>query len=166
MNALADLWIAPDEKLFHIIESDDLILEQSDDAVWFQLVKSIFKLWQEYLPIAVKYYQALYQFNQNVASDYQQRKAEQQKHSKSKDEARLLFLFERPTAGNDDRAKVFGSLRPPTTSYSVDENAIGPGQVPSRLYGRKPKDFCFIPPGKRFAEWCRWWLLMVLPIVV
>jgi len=53
MNALADLWIAPDEKLFHIIESDDLILEQSDDAVWFQLVKSIFKQWQEYLPIAV-----------------------------------------------------------------------------------------------------------------
>ena len=45
MNALADLWIAPDEKLFHIIESDDLILEQSDDAVWFQLVKSIFEQW-------------------------------------------------------------------------------------------------------------------------
>jgi len=141
MNALADLWIAPDEKLFHIIESDDLILEQSDDAVWFQLVKSIFEQWQQYLPIAVEYYQALYQFNQNGTTDYQQRKAQQQKNSESKEEAQLLFLLDRPTAGNDDKPKVFESLTPPKTSYSVDENAIRPGQVPSRLYGRKPKDF-------------------------
>ena len=62
MNALVDLWMSPDEHLFHIVQSDDLVLKQSGEAVWFQLIKNIFQHHQLFHSIAVRYYRSTEEF--------------------------------------------------------------------------------------------------------
>jgi len=141
MNALVDLWISPDEYLFHIVESDDLVLEQSEEAVWFQLVQSIFQNYQEFHAVAVHYYRCLFLFNQQATTSHRQRKKDRQPTDESKQEGRLRLLFDRPTAGNDDAPNLFPTITPPEAPPLENENEIRPGKVPSRIAGRKPKDF-------------------------
>ena len=108
MNALVDLWMSPDEHLFHIVQSDDLVLKQSGEAVWFQLIKNIFQHHQLFHSIAVRYYRALFLFNQEATTDYKQRKKKQLESEETKQEGRLRLLFDRPTAGNDHRGMSKG----------------------------------------------------------
>ncbi len=55
MNALITLWRSPQDYLFHIVESDDICLEQSREAPWFEVIKKIFQGYEQCLDIAVKY---------------------------------------------------------------------------------------------------------------
>jgi len=141
MNTLVDLWMSPDEYLFHIVENDDLVLQQSEEVVWFQLVLSIFQNYQQFHSIAVHYYRCLFLFNQQATTSYRQRKKDQKPADESKQQGRLRLLFDRPTAGNDDAPNLFPTVCPPEAPPLKDENEIRPGKVPSRLAGRKPKDF-------------------------
>ena len=141
MNALVDLWMSVDEHLFHIVESDDQVLEKSEEVVWFQLVKSIFQNYQQFHSIAVQYYRCLFLFNQQAITSHRQRKKDRQSMDKSKQEGRLRLLFDRPTAGNDQAPNLFPTITPPEAPPLENENEIRPGKVPSRIAGRKPKDF-------------------------
>jgi len=141
MNALVDLWMSPDEHLFHIVQSDDLVLKQSGEAVWFQLIKNIFQNHQLFHSIAVRYYRALFLFNQEATTDYKQRKKKQLESEETKQEGRLRLLFDRPTAGNEKASNLFPTLTLPPTTPLENENEIRPGKVPSRFAGRKGKDF-------------------------
>lgn len=142
LNALIDYWKHPQEQLFHIVESDDLVLEKSEDAVWFKVVKTIFQNHEDYQATAAKYYQALYEFNQNAAIDSQKRKGIQKNtDSESKEDGIFRLLFARPATGNNDAPKLFQTPIPPTETPSINADTIRPGIVPLRLAGRKPKDF-------------------------
>jgi len=141
MNALVDLWMSPDENLFHIVESDDLVLNQSEEAVWFQLIRNLFQNYKQLHSFAVLYYRFLFLFNQKAITGYRQRKKDQEETDESKQEGRLRLLFDRPTAGNKNTAKLFSTVSPPEVPPLKDENEIRPGKVPSRFAGRKPKDF-------------------------
>ena len=149
MNALVDLWISPEESLFHIIESDDLVLFESEEAVWFELIRNIFRNYQQFHSIAVLYYRCLFLFNQKATTGYRQRKKDRQATDESKQEGRLRLLFDRPTAGNKNVPNLFVTVRPPALPSLEDEIKIRPGKVPSRLAGRKPKDFFSM-----FAAFC------------
>jgi len=142
LNALIDYWKHPEELLFHIIESDDLVLETSEDVIWFKVVKNIFQNHKDNQTTAAKYYQALFEFNRKAAIDGQKRK-EIQKHNngESKEDGIFRLLLARPAAGNNDAPKLFQTPTPPAKTPSVNADTILPGTVPFRLAGRKPKDF-------------------------
>ncbi len=150
LTALIDFWNHPDEQLFLVVESDDLVLEKSEDAVWFKVVETIFQNHKAYQAAAAKYYQALFEFNQKAAIDRQKRK-EIQKHNdgESKEDGIFRLLFDRPAAGNDKAPKLFQTPTPPAETPSVNADTILPGIVPLRLAGRKPKDFFSL-----FAAFC------------
>lgn len=141
MNALVDLWMSPEEHLFHIVDSDDLVLKQSGEAVWFELIQNIFQNYQLYQSIAVRYYRALILFNQEATTDHRQRKKKQHTTEETKQEGCLRLLFDRPTAGNDNAPNLFPTLTLPSTTPLKNETEIRPGKVPSRFAGRNPKDF-------------------------
>jgi hypothetical protein len=141
MNALVDLWMSSDENLFHIVQSDDLVLHQSEETVWFQLIRDLFQNYKQFHSIAVLYYRSLSLFNEKAITGHRQRKKDREETDESKQEGRLRLLFDRPTAGNENTTKLFPTISPPAAPPLKDENEIQPGRVPSRLAGRKPKDF-------------------------
>ncbi len=48
--------------LIHVVESDDLYLEAQEDVFWFDLLRDLD--WIGLRPLAARYYEALWQFNE------------------------------------------------------------------------------------------------------
>ena len=124
--------------LIHLIESDDRFLDEAD-VLWFRVLRDLD--WQLFVDMAVQYYEALWQFNQ------EQFEARQRKQSaapvpnpETKDEARQRLLLERATL--DPARPVLPDTRPvPREPVHVNPETIAPGHVPFRFRGRTPKDF-------------------------
>ena len=89
--------------------------------------------------MAAGYYEALYQFNQQAASQREEQAA-LSPNPETKAEARQRELFERPTMGNDQTAVLFEATRPPQPIH-VRPEEMAPGRVPVRLAGKQPKCF-------------------------
>ena len=51
--------------LIHFVESDDLYLEAQEDVFWFDLLWDLD--WLSLRPVAARYYEALWQFNEQQA---------------------------------------------------------------------------------------------------
>ena len=124
--------------LIQIVESDDCFLDEAD-ILWFRLLRNLD--WQPLVPVAVQYYEALWQFNRD-----QLRERVQKEHSRpvpnpeTKEEARQRLLLDRATLDPEKPVLAEGeaNFREP---LHVDPARIRPGCVPARLRGRKPKDF-------------------------
>ena len=53
--------------LIHVIESDDLYLQNHADVLWFDVLRSLD--WRSLVELAARYYEALYQFNEDQAEE-------------------------------------------------------------------------------------------------
>lgn len=131
-------------RLFIIVESDDLYLEQAEDVAWYPLLRHMD--WRPLLPVGAKYYDALFMFN---VAQAQKRGVVLPPNSETQDEADARLLFERATM--DEEADVLyqaptGPAEMPYRPCSV--NDIAPGVVPLRMAGRPPK--CFFAMVKAF----------------
>lgn len=123
--------------LLVFVETDDTILENSDSVSWFHVLRDW--RWEEYRALGARYYEALYQFNQEAANKREEQAAKSP-NPEAKEEARQRELFERPTMGNDQTAVLFEETRPPQPIHIRPEE-IAPGRVPARLAGKQPKCF-------------------------
>jgi hypothetical protein len=130
--------------LIHIVESDDLYLEAQEDVFWFGLLRDLD--WRPFCPVAARYYEALWQFNENQAQ------ARAKRPSRSTDpeteaEATWRLLFERATLCED--APILHDPEPfEPSAMRVDPATLRPGRTPTRMAGRAPK--CFFAMLKAF----------------
>lgn len=132
--------------LIHIIESDDVYLQDHADVLWFDVLRSLD--WKCLRPLAARYYEALYQFNEDQARAHWERKTKMlQKPRESQQEATVRLIFERATLNQD--APILHKPKPPAKpTRRVDPNTLCPGQPPVRLAGKAPK--CFFAMLKAF----------------
>jgi hypothetical protein len=124
--------------LIQIVESDDHFLDECD-ILWFRLLSDLD--WKPLVPVAVQYYEALWQFNQDqLLKGLEKRKADPASNPETKEQAQQRLLLERCTfdATKPILAPGEATLREP---IHVDPATIRPGHVPLRLCGRAPKDF-------------------------
>lgn len=47
--------------LIHVVETDDLYLQELEDVLWFPVLRDLD--WRLFVPVAARYYEALWQFN-------------------------------------------------------------------------------------------------------
>lgn len=86
--------------LIHIVESDDLYLEAQEDVFWFDLLRDLD--WVSLRPVAARYYEALWQFNEQQARARAERSATAAVANPERpEEATCRLLFERPTLCED-----------------------------------------------------------------
>lgn len=134
--------------LIHIIESDDLYLQDHAEVLWFDVLRKLD--WRFLRPLAARYYEALYQFNEDQARARREREAQAPQdpgRCESQQEATDRLLFERASLCKD--APILHEPQPsaePTTR--VDPNTLRPGHPPVRLAGKAPK--CFFAMLKAF----------------
>jgi hypothetical protein len=124
--------------LIQIVESDDCFLDEAD-ILWFRLLRDLD--WQPLVPVAVQYYEALWQFNQDQLRErVQKENSRPVPNPETKEEARQRLLLDRATLDPEKPVLAEGeaNFREP---LHVDPATIRPGQVPPRLRGRTPKDF-------------------------
>jgi hypothetical protein len=82
--------------LIHIVESDDLYLEAQEDVFWFGLLRDLD--WPSLRPVAARYYETLWQFNEQQAEARAERSAAvAAANPETPEEATYRLLFERPT---------------------------------------------------------------------
>jgi len=124
--------------LIHIVESDDRVLAEFG-VLWFAILRDLD--WRPLVPVAVQYYEALWQFNQD---QFLERAKKENSHPvpnpETKEEARQRLLLDRATLAPTKSvlAEEEANFR---ELLHVDPATIRPGRVPSRLRGRTPKDF-------------------------
>lgn len=135
MTTLAACSTAVQLPLIHIVETDDRCLSRSCDARWFHILRELD--WRDYRDLAVRYYEALYLFNQRSAA---KRQESSEGDGESREQARERLLFDRPTMGHEEVAMLYEAPPPPEPIH-VDPREVSPGRVPLRLAGRQPKDF-------------------------
>jgi hypothetical protein len=125
--------------LLHVVESDDLALENREDVLWFHLFKELD--WRTLIPAAVQYYEALWHFNQEQAYARQKQKEEPlPPNTETQAEATLRLIAEGPTF--DRTVPIAHEVElPDRAPFHVNPDALRPGVVPFRLVGRRPKDF-------------------------
>lgn len=141
-----DLEVQP--PLIHVIESDDLYLQRQEDVLWFDVLRKLD--WRSLRSLAARYYDALYQFNEDQALAQRERAAQalqEPTHPESKQEATMRLLFERATLC--EGAPILHE-RPATAEppIRVNPETLRPGQPPVRLAGKAPK--CFFAMLKAF----------------
>ncbi len=135
--------------LIHVVQSDDLYLQNHADILWFDVLGDLD--YRPFQPIAAHYYEALHQFNEDQAQARQQRvqiPADQETGPKeSKEEATKRLLFERATMCKD--AAILYEAKPAAAvTIEVDPSTVWPGRTPLRLAGKQPK--CFFAMLKAF----------------
>jgi len=82
--------------LFHVIHEDDIYLLNTPDAEWFQVLYHF--PCERYEGFGVDYYNALYEFNQKQAKEWEKRGDDREEEAvESKEEARQRLLFSRVT---------------------------------------------------------------------
>ena len=132
--------------LIHFVESDDLYLEAQEDVFWFDLLRDLD--WTSLRLVAARYYEALWQFNEQQAKARAERLATAAVNPETREEATYRLLFDRPTLCDD--APVLHEaemLQPPVAR--VDPGTLRPGRTPLRFAGRAPK--CFFAMFKAFV---------------
>ena len=132
--------------LIHFVESDDLYLEAREDVFWFDLLRGLD--WPSLRPVAARYYEALWQFNEQQAKARAERSATAAAaNPETPEEATYRLLFERPTLSED--APILHEPKPLQPAVMcVDPGTLRPGRTPPRLAGRAPK--CFFAMLKAF----------------
>ena len=127
--------------LIHVIQSDDLYLQRQEDVLWFDVLRKLD--WRPLVGLAARYYDALYQFNEDQAQAHRDRAAQTLQdptHAESKQEATLRLLFERATLR--EAAPILherhASAEP---QMRVNPATLCPGHPPVRLAGKAPKCF-------------------------
>ena len=124
----------PSEQLpiIQIIDLDDWILENSEHAEWYRILKN--PPWQPYCAIGADYYTALADFNQkqpnNPAGD----------GGETPEAAKERFLFGRATM-DPTQPTLASPIYQEAVRRPVLPHEIAPGIVPERQGGPKPKDF-------------------------
>lgn len=160
MSALPEYLEPPAPLLLHVVESDDLVLDGDGEVVWFDGVKAILRNWPEFLPAAMVYYEALFNFNQDKAARRRDTAAPSAAEwfgteeppaavdfpasVESPEEARLRLMGERPTAGNTETPVVRIPVPPGTPPKSFNPAGLSPGHPPQREAGRTPVDFFYL----------------------
>ena len=147
--------------LIHFVESDDLYLEAQEDVFWFDLLRDLD--WPSLRPVAARYYEALWQFNEQQARARAQRSATAAANPETPEEATCRLLFERPTLCED--APILHEQQPlEFPAIRVNPGTLRPGQTPPRFAGRAPKCFfgmlkafmgvtvCGTPPEPQFVR--------------
>lgn len=129
--------------LIHVVETDDLYLQELEDVLWFPVLRDLD--WRLFVPVAARYYEALWQFNVEQA---QRRDAavEGEPSPETRAEAKQRLFEERPTQCGD--APILSGSGAPVKGAPVDASRLCPGAVPYRLAGRQPK--CFFAMTKAF----------------
>jgi hypothetical protein len=131
--------------LIHIVESDDVYLEAQEDVFWFHLLRDLD--WQPLRSVAARYYEALWQFNDEQAKARAEPSSAQAANCETQQEATYRLLFERATLCED--APILHEPTPPTRlAPRVDPARLRPGRTPARLAGKAPK--CFFAMFKAF----------------
>jgi hypothetical protein len=130
--------------LIHIVETDDWYLHNQTDLVWFSVLRDLD--WRPLRPLAARYYEALWQFNEAQACARQTTPAAPNPESQAQATQRLLFA--RATLCPETPV-VVEPTRPDTPALHVDADHLQPGRVPFRLAGRTPK--CFFALFKAFV---------------
>ena len=132
--------------LIHIVESDDLYLEAQEDVFWFDLLRDLD--WTSLRPVAARYYEALWQFNEQQARARAERSAtESVVNPETAEEATYRLLFGRPTLCEDAPVLHEPEAQEPSV-MRVDPSTLRPGRTPARFAGRTPK--CFFAMFKAF----------------
>jgi len=133
--------------LIHCVESDDVYLRQRPDVLWFTVLAEVD--WaSDFRDVGAQYYEALWEFNATQARDAAARRAARpDPNPETKGQATVRLLFERPTM-RDDAPMLAAPPPEDLPLVHVNPATIGPGVVPVRLAGRRPK--CFFAMFKAF----------------
>jgi len=124
--------------LVQIVETDDRFLSESD-VLWFKTLRDLD--WRLLVPVAVQYYEALWQFNQDQLLERLKRASTRPvPNPETKPQAVQRTLLERATLDPTRPVLAEGGAEHREPVH-VDAASIRPGQVPVRLRGRTPKDF-------------------------
>ncbi|MDA1056132.1 MAG: hypothetical protein O3C40_37610 [Planctomycetota bacterium] len=125
--------------LIHLVESDDLYLQDQPDVLWFEVLRNL-----DYHPFqgtAAHYYERLWQFNQRQA---QQRKERREcplpANPETEPQAIERLLFSRATL-DDTAAILFEQPELETPAIEIGPYTVRPGVTPPRFAGREPKCF-------------------------
>lgn len=132
--------------LIHTVHSDDEELLNIIDGEWFEILHHF--PWADYRHVAAAYYDALYEFNRSAS---QATVEAPEALPETREQARQRLLFDRPTLQPVPRPADRILYRDGVVEISVakvDPMSVGPGVVPNRLVGRKPK--CFFGLLKSF----------------
>jgi hypothetical protein len=132
--------------LIEFVESDDLFLQDQPDAIWFDVLRKLD--YRQFQPTAARYYEQLWQFNQQQAQQRNERRENPPaSNPETQHQATARFLFSRPTL--DKNAPVLHQPPPcETPSISICPETLHPGVTPPRFAGRPPK--CFFAMFKGF----------------
>jgi hypothetical protein len=103
--------------LIHFFHKDDLLLLESPDAQWFEVL--YYFPWEEYRSFGAEYYDALYQFNLMEARKSAERsESKENEGCESKEEARERLLF--------DRARIHKSAGTPGNWLMTEQTLMFP----------------------------------------
>ncbi len=127
--------------LIEVVNEDDQILFNSADAQWYRILDNF--QWQDYLPHAVDYYNALYHLNKTRNES----KEPPKKHPETKSETKQMLLFSRATMDNTQPVLHQPDYQQ-ATFETVSPYSIAPGITPDRIGGKRPK--CFFSLFKSF----------------
>ncbi len=132
--------------LIHVVDEDDQIHLHSPGNEWFKML--YYFIWTDYCVIGAKYYDALYHHNLLEKLKREARDTQASENNiETKQEATQRLLFERPTIDHSQPVIYEGEYETPPIP-TVDPSSIGPGIVPERFGGKKPK--CFFSLYKAF----------------
>jgi hypothetical protein len=132
--------------LIHEVHHDDEYFLNTIEGEWFKIL--YYLPCDEYRQFGADYYNALRDFNRQLPK---KTCAKEEGNPETKEEAKQRFLFERPTSPvpQEQPAPILYQGEPiQSESQDVRPEDIGPGVVPLRLAGRKPK--CFFGLLKAF----------------
>lgn len=126
-------------ELIHVVESDDLFLEESD-VIWFRVLRDLD--WRLLLDAAVQYYEALWHFNRDQSQEQSRKKdsAPLAPNPETREQARQRLLHSRCTL-DPSQPILATNDTVPLAPVHVNPDMIRPGHTPLRLSGRAPKDF-------------------------
>jgi hypothetical protein len=123
--------------IFQIVESDDLILAQQVDLVWYELLRAFD--YRPFLPVAVQYYEALWRFNTDQV-ELRKKAQEAAANTEGQYKATLRLVEGRATL-NEKTPPLFDLQAEMFPPEHVDAKEIRPGCPPLRLAGVPPKCF-------------------------
>ncbi len=129
--------------LIHVVETDDLYLQQLDGVLWFSVLRDLD--WHPFVGVAARYYEALWQFNVEQSHRRDEARA-REPNPETREEAKQRLFEERPTQCGD--APILCGPGALVAGVPVDASRLCPGAVPYRLAGRQPK--CFFAMLKAF----------------
>ena len=122
--------------LIHFVESDDLYLETQEDVFWFNLLRDLD--WPSLRLVAARYYEGLWQFNEQQAKARAERSATAVANPETSEDATYRLLFDRPTLCEDAPILHEPELLQPSPIY-VDPGTLRPvslAKTPSLFPGK------------------------------